>query len=408
MLDRARKSQLLDKVGRLVEQKYFNPEFDASKWRFLVETQKPGIVDSESPSQFEQRVHDLVSQLGSSHTAFYHRSGRPLPPRQSICATVLQCETPYGVRWMMQDIQAGGPAQIAGLERGDLLIAIDGEEIMPPAKVLLRPGRRARLRIRRRHGEDTFVGCDVPPLNAKQPFSTPQPVVASRPQPNIGHLKVNMFPGMIGIDVAKDIDHAVASFRDCDRLIVDLRGNSGGGIGALRLMSYLTAAVLPVGYILSRNRARNGYRKEDLKRFGRIPSSKLAIPWLALRYGFGDHSVALFTEGLGPQPFHGRIVMLVNEYSASASEMVVAFAAENRLATILGTTTPGRVVGSKSFKIGDGYFLILPVGGYFTWQGTRIEGTGVRPDSQIGLIYAAAANGLDNQMETALEVVRAM
>jgi carboxyl-terminal processing protease len=50
-----------------------------------------------------------------------------------------------------------------------------------------------------------------------------------------------MFPGAIGIDVAKDIDRGIAALDGCSRLIVDLRGNTGGGIGGLRLMIYFDA-----------------------------------------------------------------------------------------------------------------------------------------------------------------------
>jgi C-terminal processing protease CtpA/Prc len=231
-------------------------------------------------------------------------------------------------------------------------------------------------------------------------------VIHSTIEADIGYLKVNMFPGIVGIDVAKDIDRAIASFENCQRLIVDLRGNSGGGIGCLRLMSYLTPNKLPIGYSLSRTRAQNGYRKEDLKRFERIPSSKIELPWLALRYGIGDHSIALLTEGLGPQRFHGRIVILVNEHSASASEMVAAFAAENNLAKIIGTATPGRLVGSKAFKVGNGYFLILPIGAYFTWQGSRLEGKGVTPDIEVPLSYQEVTKGRDNQLESAITAIQ--
>jgi C-terminal processing protease CtpA/Prc len=221
-------------------------------------------------------------------------------------------------------------------------------------------------------------------------------------------LKINMFPGIVGIDVARDIDRAIASFRDCDRLIVDLRGNSGGGIGGLRLMSYLTPEKLPIGYSLSRARAKNGYKKEDLTRFDRIPARKIGLLWLILRYAFIDHSIALFTEGLGSQKFHGRIVLLVNEHSASASEMVAAFAVENHLARIVGTATPGRLVGSKPFKLRYGYFLILPVGAYVTWQGKRLEGEGIKPQAEVPLSYEAVAKGRDNQLDAAIEIVKEM
>ncbi len=353
-------------------------------------------------------MHDLVSQLGSSHTAFYHRNWRPLPPRQSICATLQQCEAQDGLRWMLQDVQEGGSAHAAGLRQGDLLLAIGTEETRPPGRVLLKPGTCVNLLVRKPDGTEQPVHLEVPVLKSKRPFSTPQAVIASKLASNIGYLKINMFPGLVGIDLARDIDRAIASFRDCDRLIVDLRGNSGGGIGGLRLMSYLTPDKLPIGYSLSRSRAEKGYVKEKLTRFERIPSRKISLLWLLLRYGFVDHSIALFTEGLGPQQFHGRIALLVNEHSASASEMVAAFAAENRLATIVGTTTPGRLVGSKAFKLSHGYFLILPVGAYLTWQGKRLEGQGVKPDVEVPLLYEAVSSGRDNQLEAAIEAARAL
>ena len=405
VVDRTQREKLLRKVARLVEEKYFNPEFDVQKWRHLIDARTPKILDDGSAEEFERQMHDLVSQLGSSHTAFYHRNWRPLPPRQSICATLQQCETQDGLHWMLQDVQEGGPAYGAGLRQGDLLVGVDAEEVRPPGRVLLRPGRSTKLQVRKADGTEVSFDLEIPVLKSKRPFSTPQAVISSKLETNIGLLKINMFPGIIGVDVARDIDRAIASFRDCDRLIVDLRGNSGGGIGGLRLMSYLTPEKLPIGYSLSRARAKKGYKKEELTRFERIPARKIGLLWLVLRYGFVDHSVALFTEGLGPQKFHGRIAMLVNEHSASASEMVAAFAAENRLAKIVGTSTPGRLVGSKAFKVGHGYFLILPVGAYVTWQGKRLEGQGIKPDVEVSLSYEAVANGQDNQLEAAVKIV---
>jgi carboxyl-terminal processing protease len=52
--------------------------------------------------------------------------------------------------------------------------------------------------------------------------------------------------------------------------------------------------------------------------------------------------------------------------------MIAAFAAENRLATIVGEKTPGRVVGANSFKVGHGYRVALPVVEYRTWGRERV------------------------------------
>jgi C-terminal processing protease CtpA/Prc len=87
--------------------------------------------------------------------------------------------------------------------------------------------------------------------------------------------------------------------------------------------------------------------------------------------------------------------------------MVAAFAAENGLATIVGTRTPGRLVGSKPFKLAHGYFLILPVGAYLTWQGKRLEGEGINPDLDVPLSYESVSKGRDNQLDAAIQSVSA-
>ena len=215
-----------------------------------------------------------------------------------------------------------------------------------------------------------------------------------------------MFPGVVGIDLAKMFDTAIAHLKDSTLLIVDLRGNTGGGIGGLRLMSYLTPSKVEIGYSLTRARKERGYEREKLTRFGSIPSHKVTLFWLALRYGFIDRSILVVTEGLGPQRFHGRVVILVNEHTASAGEMVAAFAAENNLATIVGATTAGRLLSGSTFRAGEGYILGLPVAAYLTWQGRLIEGKGVSPSVPVEMSTEALAAGEDSQMQKALEVAR--
>jgi C-terminal processing protease CtpA/Prc len=189
---------------------------------------------------------------------------------------------------------------------------------------------------------------------------------------------------------------------------VDLRGNPGGGIGGLHLMSYLTPDRLPVGYSLTRKRAERGYRKEDLPQFKGIPKQKWMLLPLLLRFAGRDQSIVVVTEGLGPQKFHSRVVVLVNEHTAGAGEMVAGFAKENRLGTIVGTRTAGRLLGGEAFKVGAGYRAFLPVGCYLSWQGHRFEGNGVTPDIAVDWQPESIQDGTDNQLAKALEVVNGL
>ena len=173
-------------------------------------------------------------------------------------------------------------------------------------------------------------------------------------------------------------------------------------------MSYLTPGKKEVGYSLTRKRRENGYAREKLPRFGQIPSHKATLLWLALRYGFIDKSILVVTEGLGPQKFHGRVAILVNEHTASAGEMLAAFAEENGLATIVGTKTAARLLSGSTFKAGCGYIVGLPAAAYLTWQGKLIEGKGVTPSVPVELLPDDLLAGQDPQMQKAIEIVRGM
>jgi carboxyl-terminal processing protease len=156
---------------------------------------------------------------------------------------------------MFQDVHRGGPAYAAGIRPGDLLLECSGREIRPPEDLNFSIGESANLLVEKLHGSQQMVKVHLPvPKSQKHPVTAPETVHAERLTSDIGLLKVAMFPGAVGIDVAKDIDRGIAAREGCSRLIVDLRGNTGGGIGGLRLMSYLTPGKLEVGYSLTRKR----------------------------------------------------------------------------------------------------------------------------------------------------------
>jgi C-terminal processing protease CtpA/Prc len=176
-------------------------------------------------------------------------------------------------------------------------------------------------------------------------------------------------------------------------------------------MSHLTPNKLPIGYTVTRRRAEQGYDKEKLRTLDRLPTdlpNVLGVAKMALKYVGRDSSVALISEGLGAKKWHGRVAILVNEHTVSAGEMVSAFAAENHLATIVGTETAGRLIPGSGFKVGHGYMLIMPKAEYLTWQGRRFEGAGIKPDVEVPWSPESFAAGVDNQLEAAVQILRGM
>lgn len=405
-LSEAERSAVLWKVVATVERKFADPKLNGVDLRGLAQREEGSIAKSDSPEEFEQRVNALLQQLGSSHLGFFHESRPRSPGRIAVAATFAKGDTPDGIRWVFQDVHAGGVAALAGIRPGDVLLTLDDRDVIPPDVALFELGKTYAITVRR--SDETAVRKSLAVPNSKdkkRPLVVPDQVVsASRLDGDIAHIKVSMFPGMLGIDVARDTTQAIKEL-NCPKLIIDLRGNTGGGMGCLRLMSHMCADKRGVGYSVGRSLIKKGCDKDRLPRFDHIPGSKLGILPLIGRFAFAGRSVAIFTEGLGPQLHLGRVVLLLNEHSASASEMVAAFASEYRLATLVGVKTAGRLVAASSFKVGHGYRLALPVGAYFTWSGTRLEGHGVSPDVEAPLSIDNLRSGRDDQLAVAMEVL---
>jgi len=75
------------------------------------------------------------------------------------------------------------------------------------------------------------------------------------------------------------------------------------------------------------------------------------------------------------------------------------------MANLQGVKTPGKLVAASSFKVGHGYRVALPVGAYYTWQGTKLEGRGVVPDTCESLHPDDLAAGRDTQLNRAVELL---
>jgi len=409
-LTEQQRTQVLDKLAAIVEQRLYDLTLKGL-WGTLIREQQQHILRSSDDEIFEQRINNLLQQLGVSHVGFFHEAKPRAGAKLAIAATFHTYPGDHGPQWVFQDVHPGGAAHKAGVQPGDVLLQVADRPVTPPDLPTFALGTEVPVEIETRAGRRVQTQIRVPQSKTKKrPLIELQPVSWTKLEEETGYLKVSMFPGVIGVDLARELDQAIQELA-CRRLVIDLRGNSGGGIGSLRLMSYLTPGRLKVGYSVSRQLlAQDNFDPATLPCFQRIPRSKgelyLRLPLMAWRAR--KRSVLVATEGLGTQPFQGRVALLINEHSASSSEMVAAFAAENKLATLVGTKTPGRLTGASSFPVGHGYRVALPVSAYRTWQGATVEGQGIVPHLEIPFSVEAIRQGRDVQLETALQAVRSM
>ena len=404
------KQHLISKIDRLVQEKFYDPNFNGHDWRSLVSQHREQIINSSSTEAFESSVTALLSELKSSGTGLLGPRTK-ITPRNAIAASFRKItNTPEGERWVFQDVQPGGVAERAGIKPADVLLSINGRPIQPSEQPLFEMNDNTPLVISRNGDQQELrLTLETPaPKYRDNPYAEPESLIAKMLPDSVGHLKVALFPGKIGIDFANRLDSLFERvLREPKRLLIDLRGNPGGGVGGMRLMSYLTPTRQPIGYSSDRQCFERNCNPETLPRFGRIPKSKWEIPLLALKFG-GKKSVVIQTEGLGAQSFHGKIVVLVNEHSSGAAEMVSQFAQENHFGTIVGMRTSGRLTARSAFKIGFGYRLTIPIGAFVSWQGTRIEGNGIKPDVQVDWSFQDAVQGRDSQFDHALAIAKTL
>ncbi|MGO8708021.1 MAG: S41 family peptidase [Terracidiphilus sp.] len=413
-LSLTRRETVLAKIQGLVSEKYFDPNFDEAVWNGIVDDHRRAVVEAKTETAFEGAVAAMLAEMAPSPLALLSKRTLIAPPN-AINASFSVQNIDGEPHWVFKDILPGGVAARAGINAGDVLLSIGGKPVRPS----LSDGAPAAPSFEMRHEfsidvlrgnppeELTLALKTAIPKYKDNPYSEPAALTTGAQNGNIAYLRVSLFPGAIGIDFANELDSIFAGrLKNADRLIIDMRGNPGGGIGGLTLMSYLTPDRRPIGYSKSREIALSNASPETLPVFDRVPRSKLALPALVFKF-LGKTSIFLYTEALGKRDWHGRTAILVDENTAGAAEMVAQFAQENHLATIVGMKTPGRLVTRRASKLGFGYRLVIPIAAYVSAKGTQIEGNGITPDISIPWSSEDASAGIDRQLDGAVEALGA-
>lgn len=407
-INKAQREALLSKIEKAVSEKFYDPAFNQAFWQQVVARHRERIVNAANTEAFEKSVADMLHELSPKTLGLLSKS-TPINPRNAINASFSVQQVSDGLRWVFQDILPEGVAAQAGAKSGDILLTAAGKEMRPASLTAGEPpfemSHEIIMTVRRGPSEIRYSLRTGEAKYKDNPYSDLKAITASMLDRGIAYLRVSLFPGKIGIDFAKELDGLFQGrLSSADRLIIDLRGNPGGGIGGLTLMSYLTPDRLPIGYSKNRKMAQEGTHPSTLPVFDKVPRSKLAIPGLALKF-MKQTSVFLYTEAQGSKAFRGSVVILVNEHTSGAAEMLTQFAQENGLATIVGSKTPGRLVSRSATKLGEGYRLIVPVAAYVSAKGRQIEGNGIQPDVAVSWSFADAVEGKDNQLAAAVEQV---
>lgn len=231
---------------------------------------------------------------------------------------------------------AGGPAERAGLLPGDRIVKIDtlpavGMKLADvPKRLRGKAGTKVQVTVYRR-GVEELLKFSL--TREKLPIHTLD--AAYMASPKTGYIKVNRF----GRTTVEEFEAAYEKLGRPHRLIVDLRGNGGG---------LLDQAIDLAGFFLTQGSL-------VLSTEGR---SETAQRFLTRREG------TMLT---------GRVVVLIDERSASASEIVAGALQDWDRATIVGRTSFGKGLVQRQIPLGDGSAVRLTTSRYLTPSGRAIQ-----------------------------------
>ena len=407
--------EIVKEIASLVASKHVDPanlHADYSGWSKDLLAKAQGFSEG-TDAHFESGLSAALAQLGTSHLSLLLPGSSGIPPTFALNAGLMAVGEGSGRNWMFRDVVDSGPANRAGIRDGELLLAIDGQPVRPPDPVLLTLGRQYTLTLGKYGGgAERSASVDLPVGGTKgRPAGLePKAVTFTNLGKGVGHLRVSYFPGAIGYGFMKDLNAAIEQLTalGAKKFVLDLRGNPGGGLGSLRVMSLLSPDPTPIGYSLTRKAIQKGWKRDQLPKIDHIPVGKWEQIMMAVRFKVlnRDRSIALVTERISRSVLAGNTVVLANSQTKSAAEMVVAFVKEHKLAPIVGDKTPGEVLGAVNFRLPHGYKLRMPIATWQTWAGTAIESVGVAPDKSVSLDPTELAGGKDAQIADAVSLLK--
>ncbi len=412
------RAAITDKIVELVLAKHVDPSDvhrDYAPWKAQVAAQRGQLIN-RADEEFEAGIQELLTALGTSHMGFTRASNPGMAAIFSLNASLGLVGSNGTQQWMFQQVIDDGPAARAGIRAGEILLEIDGKGVKPQTAPLFALGEPHQLVLENwRTKERRRVKVELPQASKEKgrpPMVIPKLITSRMLDGQVGYIRGSYFQGVLGQDFIRGFEAAVEALKSAGAkaFVLDFRANPGGGLASLRMMSWLTPARIPVGFSLTRKAIRAGWKKADLPCIDKLPATKLQQISMVFKYRVWnrDRSVALATEGLGLNRLQGRSVLVFDENSRSAAEMVAAFATEHRLAPIVGTKTPGQVLGAVNFTLPHGYSLRMPISTWSTWGGETIEGQGVEPTVFMPLTVESLSEGVDLQVDKARDIAASL
>lgn len=266
----------------------------------------------------------------------------------------------------------GGPGADAGLQTGDVITAINDTDVtdmeLSDVVSLIRENKDKTIVLtvfRENEEKSREISVDVTDVELPSVFG-------EMLDKKTGYIQITQFTGVTPQQYKDMFDEL--KDKGMERLVIDLRDNPGG---LLTSVCDILREILPEGLIVY-TEDKYGNREEETCD--------------------GKHQLNM------------PLAVLVNENSASASEIFAGAVQDHGVGTIVGTTTYGKGVVQELRQLSDGSAVKLTVSNYYTPNGNSINKVGIKPDVEVKLASELLnkdeiTHEEDNQLQKALDVI---
>ena len=266
----------------------------------------------------------------------------------------------------------GGPGAEAGLQTGDVITAINDTDVtdmeLSDVVSLIRENKDNTIVLtvfRENEEKSREISVDVTDVELPSVFG-------EMLDKKTGYIQITQFTGV----TPQQYKDMFAELKDkgMERLVIDLRDNPGG---LLTSVCDILREILPEGLIVYTEDKYGNREEENCD---------------------GKHQLDM------------PLAVLVNENSASASEIFAGAVQDHEVGTIVGITTYGKGVVQELRQLSDGSAVKLTVSNYYTPNGNSINKVGIKPDVEVKLASELLnkdeiTHEEDNQLQKALNVI---
>lgn len=342
---------VLDEAWQIVNQRYVDPNFNQVDWQAV----RTRLLNTEysSTEQAYAALRQALAELGDRYTRFldpeqYQALSNQTAGELTGVGMRLQLDQQTN-RIIVAEPMENSPAMLAGIKSGDHILQIDGQSTdnmkVDQAAQLIRGevGTQIKLKLFR----PGFQEFEVTLTRARIALPAVTYTLQQEGSSKIGYIRLKEFSS----HAAEQMKNAIQNLQqqNVDGFVLDLRGNPGGLL----------------------------YASIDI---AKMWLSEGEIVRTVNRNGSGEDFVAK-----GKALTNLPLAVLVDNNSASASEILAGALQDNGRATIIGGQTFGKALVQSVHKLSDGSGLAVTIAHYYTPNGTDISHKGITPDIQVDM-----------------------